>query len=325
MSRKGTRRLVSVSVVALMAVLITATLPVWLPIVALSDALRRNWRFPTVRLLWFGGFWAWVELVGVTGLVVIWATGRAHDVRPHYGLQRRWCAGIISSLRITMGMQLHMDLPEVPRDRPYVVLCRHVSLADSIISCYVVNNTLGLDPRYVLKSDLMAVPCLDILGHRTPNCFVRRGTDRPEDEVAAVAAMVRDLPAGGAAVIFPEGSRANDPKRARELARLAEKHPHRHSALRDLQHLIPPKPAGAAAILGAAPGADVITVWHHGLDGMDSFGGILRTVARRRPSVHVVADVHRRVDVPSGDQFVQWLDAQWVRMDAEVAAFVRDN
>lgn len=324
-SRKGTRRLVSVTVVVLMALLITVSSPVWLPIVALMDLARRKNRLPTVRLLAFGCLWAWVEVAGLLGLLVLWATGGARTPGPHYALQRRWCAGIISALRVTMGMRLRMNLPEVPRDRPYVVLCRHVSLADSIISCYVVNNTLHLDPRYVLKSDLMAVPCLDILGHRTPNCFVRRGTDRPEDEIAAVAAMVHGMPGGGAAVIFPEGSRANDAKRDRELARLEERHPGRHGTLRDLRHLIPPKPAGAASIVEAAPGADVITVWHHGLDGMDTFGGILREVARRRPVVHVVADLHPRATVPSGDGFVDWLDAQWVRMDAEVAAFVRGS
>ncbi len=67
------------------------------------------------------------------------------------------------------------------------------------------------------------------------------------------------------------------------------------------------------------PDADVLTVWHTGFDGLDTFGGILRAL-RRPPAARVVVEVHARTGIPTGEGFVRWLDEQWVRMDREVDA-----
>ena len=320
MAKRGTRRLKTVPAVILLAVVLTLSAPVWVPTAALADLVRGRLRLPVLRLMLFAVWWAWAETCGIIVLGAIWAVGRAGSTTPQYRLQRWWCFWIISALKGSVGMRLDVTLPTAVPDKPLLVLCRHASLADSIISCYVVNNKMHLDPRYVLKSDLMNVPCLDILGHRTPNCFVTRGTDSPQDEAAAVARMAAGMVAGDAAVIFPEGSRASDAKRTRELEKIAGKNPERHGRLSALTHLIPPKTGGVQALLDASPDADVMTVWHHGLDGMDTFGGIIRGLRSGRPRVHVVAEIHDRSTVPGNDSLTGWLDNQWLRMDAEVAA-----
>lgn len=310
----------SVTVVALMATVLLLAAPVWLPVVVLVDLARKRPRLPLARLGLFGVAWAWIELAGVAGLVWLWATRRTSDLRAHYAIQRRWCGAIITALRITTGLTVSVEGTESVGRGPYVVLCRHASLADSIISCFIVNNTLGLAPRYVLKSDLQAVPCLDILGHRTPNAFVNRGSSDLSGELRVLEKMVEGLSEGQAAVIFPEGSRANPSKRERELCRLENRHPERHETLSGLGRLIPPKPAGVGALLAAAPQADVLMVWHSGLDGLDTFGGILDALARRKVTAHFVVTVVPRADVPSGDGFVPWLDSRWMEMDRSVVA-----
>lgn len=308
----------SITVVAFMAFGMLALLPVWLPVVVLVDLLRGQRRLPLARLGLFGVAWAWVELGGVVALFWLWVTGRGTTHEAHYRIQARWCAGIIRSLRLTTGLKVTVDgVDEVGRG-PYVVLCRHASLADSIISCFIVNNTLGLAPRYVLKSDLQAVPCLDILGHRTPNAFVNRGSSDVSGELRALERMVEGLREGQAAVIFPEGSRANPAKRERELDRLEKRHPGRHAVLSGLDRMIPPKPAGVGSLLAAAPHADVLTVWHSGLDGLDTFGGILAALGGRKVTAHFVASVVPRAQVPSDERFVEWLDEKWMEMDRSV-------
>ena len=303
-----------------MAFGVLALVPIWLPLVVIVDLARGKKRLPLARLGLFGIAWAWTELGGAAGLAWLWATGRTGDMDAHYRIQARWCAGIIRSLRLTTGLTVSVEGADSVGRGPYVVLCRHASLADSIISCYIVNNTLGLAPRYVLKSELQAVPCLDILGHRTPNAFVTRGSSDVAGELRHLQSMVEGLAEGQAAVIFPEGSRANPHKRERELGRLEDRHPGRHATLAGLDRMIPPKPAGVSALLSAAPHADIITVWHSGLDGLDTFGGILRALADRRVRAHFVATVVPRTHVPAGDAFVTWLDEQWMEMDRSVVA-----
>ena len=323
MSHKGVRRTVTITVLGLIDLFLTLLAPVWVPVTALYDLVRGKFRLPTTRLMLFGLCWAWIESAGVMLLFLIWLVGQGRNARAHLRMQRWWCGRIIAALRLTVGLRVNVVGADNVGPGPYVVFCRHASLADSIISCFIVNNTMGFQPRYVLKSDLEMVPCLDLLGHRTPNCFVRRGSSNVQAELEALQAMMEGMGAGDAAVIFPEGSRANPVKRERELARLAERHPERHERLSSLQRLIPPKPAGAQAMLDAAPGADVITVWHEGLDGLDTFPGMLQALAERRVTAHVVVTVHPRVEIPSGEGFAEWIDRRWVEMDDAVAMFTQ--
>ena len=124
-----------------------------------------------------------------------------------------------------------------------------------------------------------------------------------------------------------EANRTRSPVAAalwdRELARLAERHPDRHVRLAGLQRLIPPKPAGAKVMLDAAPGSDVITVWHEGLDGLDTFPGMLAALAERKVGAHVVVTVHPRAEVDAAGDFTEWIDSRWVEMDDAVARFTQ--
>ena len=58
--------------------------------------------------------------------------------------------------------------------------------------------------------------------------------------------------------------------------------------------------------------------WHIGFDGLDTFGGILRHLARRPLPVVFSARRIPRSDVPSGDAFVDWLDQNWLDLDEAV-------
>ncbi len=55
-----------------------------------------------------------------------------------------------------------------------IVLSRHASLGDSLLSGWALATELRLQPRYVLKKELLFDPCLDIVGLRVPNHFLDR-------------------------------------------------------------------------------------------------------------------------------------------------------
>jgi 1-acyl-sn-glycerol-3-phosphate acyltransferase len=117
------------------------------------------------------------------------------------------------------------------------------------------------------------------------------------------------------AVIFPEGTRANDTKRLRALKKISERSPERAERLSGLSHLLPPKAAGASALLEAVPDADVVLMWHVGFEGLDTFKGIFRRLTYAEPDAVVVIESIKRSTIPKGDAFAEWLDAQWLRLD----------
>ena len=304
--------------VFLLAIVLTVTLPLWAVVTMAVDAVRGRWRFPISRLIGFATCWAWLETSGLVLALFLFFTGRGRSVSAHYALQTWWCRSLIQALGFTVGLQITVEGAENVGAGPFVAFCRHASLADSIMSSWVVASHVGLRPRFVLKKELKMDPCLDILGHRLPNYFVDRESLDIAGELQGIEQMAAGLGVKDCAVIFPEGSRASAKKRVRALERLRERSPQRAETLAGLKHLIPPKPAGANALLSAVPEANVLTMWHSGFDGLDTFSGILSHLGRAKANVHVRVEEISRASIPSGEAFVSWLDAKWVEMDIAV-------
>jgi 1-acyl-sn-glycerol-3-phosphate acyltransferase len=301
-------------------VLITVSLPIWLPIAVLLDAARLRLRLPIARLLAFGVCWAWIEVGGVAHSFATWLAGKGADPATQYGLMRWWAAALMAALQRTIGIAPRLEGAEALSGGNVVVLSRHASLADSLLSAWAIRVQAGLWPRYVLKRELLFDPCLDIVGLRVPNHFLDREAPDQDAELAALRDLAGGVGAGSAAVIFAEGTRANPAKRARALERIAARDPDRAERLGALRHLLPPRPGGSAALVEGAPQADVVLAWHAGFDGLDSFGGIVAKLAKPLPPVRYVVRRVPRAEVPSGDAFPAWLDDQWLRMDNEVDA-----
>ena len=300
------------------AALLLALLPVWLPLAALLDLARGRTRLPVARLLMFALGWTLLESGAMVAVAALWLVGRSHDRPIHYALQRWWAARLMATLRVTTGIRVEASGLESFEPSPVIMLCRHASLADSLVSAWVVTTLAGLHPRYVLKRELLFDPCLDIVGNRLPNHFLDRGAADSGPELAALTALTTDLDSGDVAIIFPEGTRASAAKRTRALERLTERDPLRAQRLAGLRHLLPPRPAGAVALLAGHPTADVVIAWHTGFDGLDTFSGILRHLARPPTPVRFVARRVARGDVATGNDFIAWLDDAWLQADLAV-------
>lgn len=328
MSRDGHRSLVervrrrAVSLPALVAatILLTLAIPLWLPVAVVVDAARGRFRFPLARLLAFGVCWTWIELAGVARAGATFAVGRARHAPTQYALMKWWAGVLMSALEATVGFRPRVEGIEALDGGNAVVLARHASLADSLLSAWAIRCEADLWPRYVLKRELLSDPCLDIVGLRVPNHFLDREATDGSTELEALRELAAGITSGEVAVIFPEGTRANDRKRARALEKIAARDPDRARRLGELRRLLPPRPAGTTALVEGAPGADLVLAWHTGFDGLDTFGGILERLAAPLPPVRIVFRRVSRAEVPSGPGFAAWLDEQWLRMDAEVDA-----
>jgi 1-acyl-sn-glycerol-3-phosphate acyltransferase len=314
----ATRRLRSIPALVLAAVLLLALLPVWVVLSALSDAARGRWRLPTTRLLAFALCWSWLETAGVVVSGWLWLTRRAWDHAAHYRLQRWWAANLMRALRATTGIVVEATDARSLTPGPVVMLCRHASLADSLLSAWVVTSVARMNPRYVLKRELLLDPCLDIVGNRLPNHFLDREAADSGVELAALRALSEEMGADEVCIIFPEGTRATPAKREKALSRITERDPARAERLSALRHVLPPRPAGSAALVAGHGAADVVLAWHVGFDGLDNFGAILRHLRRRPAPVQFHTRRIPRHLVPDGDGFTEWLDHEWLQVDRDV-------
>jgi 1-acyl-sn-glycerol-3-phosphate acyltransferase len=166
----------------------------------------------------------------------------------------------------------------------------------------------------VLKRELLADPCLDVAGRRLPNYFVRRGTGEAQ-EVERVRALARGLGRREGVLIYPEGTRFTPQRRARAIARIAERDADLAARAERLRHVLPPRLGGVRALLEGAPGADVVVIAHHGLGGLRSIseiwrGGLVGIVVRVRMTRIP------RSEVPEGETArAEWLYDVWRDVD----------
>lgn len=317
------RRLISIPGLILGAVVLTVLLPAWLPLVIIFDALRLKWRFPIARLLLFAVCWVWLETVGVFCAALLWIGGQSKNLPRHYALQRWWADRLLRSLKASCGFSVEVENLDALKPGPVILLARHASLADSLVSAYIVTKLAQMNPRFVLKRELLADPCLDVVGQRLPNHFLDRQATDSTPELEALQSLVTNIDAATVGIIFPEGTRANNKKRMRAFEKIATHDPDRADRLSDMRHLLPPRPAGAAAMLRGCTSADVVLAWHVGFEGLDTFGGILKAISSDMPPIRFHL---RRVDrgeipdasISNGEGLTRWLDDEWLRMDQEV-------
>jgi 1-acyl-sn-glycerol-3-phosphate acyltransferase len=267
------------------------------------------------RLALFGAVYLSYEMVGLAAAAGLFALGRARDANAHKELQRWWACGLFRAAARIFRLELEIEGDAAAEPGPVVVLIRHASLVDTLLPEVVLAERHGLQIRYVLKRELLADPCLDVVGQRIHCAFVRRGSGETERELAAIESLAGGLGPRDGACIYPEGTRFTPEKRARALERVAAAGPReRFERVRQLRHVLPVRSAGPLALLSAAAPADALWFAHTGLEGLATLRDVLRGgIVGRRIRVALWRTPHSVI--PAGDA-LRWLDEQWARVDA---------
>jgi 1-acyl-sn-glycerol-3-phosphate acyltransferase len=206
---------------------------------------------------------------------------------------------------------------------PLFLFCRHASTLDTLLPAVFVSQPYTLRLGHVMKRELLWDPCLDIVGQRTRNAFVRRGSDAPDKEIALLRQLATRVTQRDGVLLFPEGTRFSPAKRERALVHLADTRQFaRLERAKRLQHVLPPHRGGALALLETRPDVDVAFLAHVGFEGTANLNDIwrgkligrtIRLCFWRVPSVEIP---------PTAEERVEWLDAQWERIDAWTSAYV---
>lgn len=317
-----TRRLVSISAVtvALCLWVVTAPLAITVALVVDATARVRDAR-SALSLAWLTiGAILVAEVVGVVFLALAWLVSVGNPrrlFRLSFAVQCLWARFNFWALRTIYSIRFEMRGAEACARGPVVILARHSSIFDTLVPIVGIAAPLGVHLRYVMKRELLWDPCLDIAGQRLPNHFVARGSGDPAQQAAAVGALAVGLPADEGVLIYPEGTRFSPTKLAERKRQVSSTHPELAALTAGYTHVLPPRTAGALALIEA--GHDVAILTHHGFDGIAGWADIWRGSLCNRT---VVAEVRRipADEIPPGREArTRWLFEQFAWVDAWVA------
>ena len=305
--------------------LLLATLTVALPVLVLVAAVvdLSRWvagRVPAMalRILTY----AWVYLVGeawaliALGYAGLFGTSRSIELT--YRFQQTWLDWNYSTLRLVFRLEFYVDGDIDAGPGPLILLSRHASLIDTMLPGRFVARPYGFRLRYILKKELLVDPALDIGGQRLPNYFVDRGGEA-RSELEAITRLASDLERNEAALIWPEGTRFSEEKRAKYVARLERKKDTLGRIASGFRNVLPPRPGGTLAILDGTD-ADVLVLAHRGLEGFARISDIWRggLVGSR---IHLRFWRHPRSTSPTGRQErTEWLFRVWSVVDEWVSS-----
>jgi 1-acyl-sn-glycerol-3-phosphate acyltransferase len=310
------------AVVAALAI-ITAALPLLILAALVVDVVRgaRRSSFASLRLVVFAEAFLFVEalglvLLGLTWLVTLGSTERRRART--WAVQAFYTGSLFKVARALYALRFEVEGDALAAEAgPLLVLVRHESLIDVLIPAVFVANRHGVHLRYVLKRELLMGPCLDVAGHFLPNAFVARdGSDTPR-EVAQVRALKTGIGERDGVILYPEGTRFTERKRARALDRLTGEARDRAERLRNL---LPVRPGGVLALLDEAPACDVLFVGHSGLRGFAELGDIWRG-ALVGATIRVKMWRAPAASIPeTGEARLAWLNDRWQRIDDWLSA-----
>jgi len=252
----------------------------------------------------------------------------------HYSLLRLSLAILVGTGRRLFALNIAVASKGIPASTeadgaPLIVMSRHAGPADSILLMHEVMNWHGRRPRIVMSDLLQFDPAFDILLNRLPNRFI---STNGFASVKAISELAKGMTNADALVIFPEGGNFTEGKRVKMIERLrvggfeaAAKR------AQELRNVLPPRPAGSLAALGAAPHADAVFVAHTGIDKIAGVGD-LWTALPDNKTLHIQWRVVKAKDLPKDalDQrellYLAWEEIdRWIARHKDASAKATEN
>jgi 1-acyl-sn-glycerol-3-phosphate acyltransferase len=280
MLRRWGRRAVTIPLYAVLFLLFLAALPVILMVTVAIDAFRGS-RGALSRCALFFIFYLGCEVLGIAIAAGLWvgrlAMDRTRYAASNFRVQCWWARTLFGGGQRLFGLRLEVTGLDQLERGPILLFMRHASVGDTVLPAVLISSQKNIRLRYVMKRELLWDPCLDIVGNRLPNYFVRRGSGDSARELAAVRRLADDLGPDEGILLDPEGTRFSPERQRRALNRIRRQGDNTLLARAErLRHVLPPRLGGTLALLGTDTGADVVFCVHFGFDGIRSFQDFLR-------------------------------------------------
>lgn len=326
---RWTRRLLMISLYALLWSVLTALAPLWVGLACTRDMLGR-YRFASTRLLACVWVYLACELLGLLAAMFYWfihrwmaVGGWRWFIDRNHRLQAWWTRTLLTAVTQAFSMRIQITGADCLDGGPILLFMRHASTLDTLIPGALLSYNRGYRLRYVLKRELLVDPCLDVIGNRLPNYFVDRGGDTSH-ETEAISKLAVGLEPDEGVLIYPEGTRFSPARRTRALERIKARDPARAAYFGPLKQVLPPRPGGSLALL-AAGDTDVVFCSHRGLEGLMRphellRGGLVGTTVEVAFWRVCAADIP-----PTNAGRRRWLDEQWNRINTVAQGTPQDT
>jgi 1-acyl-sn-glycerol-3-phosphate acyltransferase len=321
------RRVRGVSLEIVAFVLVTVLLPLLLLVAALVDLalwLRHRKPWVGIRLAAFAWWFLFGEMRAMVALLAIWigtggplGGGSLRRSRLLYALRVHWSGSHLGGVRVLFGLRFEVEGTELAGPGPVTIMMRHASIIDNLLPDVLISRPHGMGLRFVIKRELQMIPTIDIGGRWAPTLYVRRASDDPEREIAALRSLADNLGRYEGILIYPEGTRFTTKKLARAQQVVAERQPEVAPLAARLRHILPPRLGGPLALLDEAKrgGIDIVFCGHAGFDGYQYISDIWsgRLVGQ---TIHVRFWRHAAESIPDGEsERTEWLYARWQELD----------
>lgn len=320
------RRLVTVPRSFALLFVLTVASPVVVLAAGLVDGARylvRRRPAMTLRLLAFGWVFLAVEALGILWMTGTWVwsgfgINRRRLVEATWRIQRWWARTLFRSVQRLFDLRFVATGFELATPGPILAVFRHASIIDNLLPAVYLTDGQRLKLRWIVKRELLMLPSLDIAGKRLPNYFVDRASPDPRRELRAIRALAENLDTDEGILLYPEGTRFTEAKRARALERMANGDPELLEMAQRMHHVLPPRLGGAMTLFDA--GLDVLVVAHEGLGGFASIGEIWSGSLVGR-TIPIRAWRHAADSIPDDRRGrARWLYERWLEIDAWIAS-----
>lgn len=327
LDRQLVRRLTIAPVVAVLAIVGIIASPFIFIVAIVSDVVLRQhrWRRTRLTLLVIGGLA--IELTGMLTSIVVWILTGGNRVGSdqwrwhlHRGYMGLYTSSILTLIARVLGTTIEWrNHAELSRG-PVVLLARHTSFFDAVIPATILSRRNKLLAHHVVTYGLQYAPCIDIVGHRFPNRFIKRSPGEGSTELGHISAIGELLNERSSAIIFPEGTFRDPARFERVVRRIRRREPELAARAEQLQHVLPPRSNGTFALLQGAPAADVVVCVNTGLEAFGTVRAIRKAPWSDQP---IIVETWRipRSEIPTDPAlFSTWLFDEFVKIDDWVTA-----
>lgn len=316
------RRIILTPLTLVAAAVGVVTSPLIAVATTVRDLAQRRTQVPTLRLAILVVGALVVEVFGMALSLATWiftGFGKLGTDRWRWHLHRYYMGWYTRALLTLITRVLGTKI--VWRDQadlatgPVVLIARHTSFFDALIPATVLCQRNRLLAHHIVTHGLRYSPCIDIVGHRFPNRFIKRTPGEGSAELGPIEDIGRLLDRRSAAIIFPEGTFRNADRFERAVRRLGRRQPDLAARARQLDHVLPPRASGTFALLRGAPEADLVVCTN---TGFEAFGSINDIVSKPYTDAPIVIETWRipRSEIPDDEQaFGEWLFDQYVAID----------
>lgn len=214
-----------------------------------------------------------------------------------------------------MGIKLDIEGIKLVKPGPYILWVHHTSSGDVVIAGSLIEARNDIELRYVLKKELLYLdPCIDVIGRRLRNTYVDRSGAKSEQAIRQVLDLGRDLYGDQGVIIYPEGTRFSESKRAKRIEDLEAKgHSELAQMARSMKYILAPKLGGPIGLMEEAPHADIVILEHTGLEPMetiaDLFNGKLVGI-----TLHIRFRRIKAAEIPADNRDI-WVFQRFLEMD----------